>query len=194
MTTRYTLTEFEELWQKEPERYGCIPLIHAKRSLEMDEAALAPLIERGVLELFEIGDASHTDRMVTLKSLLTFKAARTARIQDRAGRILEILTDLARKRQTLAFGDVMQAMGLNYQDAIHRQRFTADLREATHRADAYKEGLLICVLLVFRIQHIPCDEFFLMAQEAGFFTPGKDSKTVLFKDHSERIFQYYEGK
>jgi hypothetical protein len=194
MTSRFTFTEFEELWQKDPERYGSVPLTQAAGSLDIDERALAPLIERGALELFEIGNDSFTSRMVSLKSLLIFKTARAARSQGRPERILEILTDLARKRQTLAYGDAMKAVGLNYQDAIHRQRFNADLTEATRNAAAYEQGLLICVLLVFRIQHLPCDHFFLMAQEAGFFTPGMNSKTVLFKDHSERIFQFYEGK
>jgi hypothetical protein len=194
MKTRYTPSEYENLWRKDPERYGCVPLSYAVLTLGLDERALAPLVEKGVFELFEIGEDTHTSRMVSLKSLLIFKTARVARSEDRPGRILEILTDLARHRKTLAYGDAMQAVGLTYQNAIHRERFTADLKEATRRATAYEQGLLICVLLLFRIQHLPCDDFFAMAEEEGFFTPGKHSKKLLFKDHSERIFQHYEGK
>jgi len=121
-----------------------------------------------------------------------FQTARAAKGQDRPDRILTILTDAARNKKTLSFGDVMQAVGLTYQDAMHRQLFKKDLRTVNRQSELYAHGLLISALLVFRIQHIPEDDFFLMAQELGMFAPGKDSKTVFFKDHMERIFQYFE--
>lgn len=122
-----------------------------------------------------------------------FKAAKAQAGPDRPRRILEILTEAARNKKTLAFGDVMQAVGLNYQDAMHRQAFKRDLRRATRQSPLFADGLLISALLMFKIQPIAEDDFFLMAQELGLFTPGKDSKTLFFKKHLGRIFQYYEG-
>lgn len=192
MTQRYSISEFEDLWQKDPERYGCVTVKQAIASLEIDEDTLSLLIQKGGLERFEIGDDARVERMISLKSLMTFKMAKATRSHGRPARILELLTEAARKKQTLAYGDVMQAVGLTYKDALHRQRFVSDLREATEQSELYKEGLLIGALLVSKIQHLPTDEFFLMAKESGMFTPGKDSKTVLFKEHIGRIFQYYD--
>lgn len=121
-----------------------------------------------------------------------FKTAKATPAQDRPRRILEIMTQAARNKDTLPYGDVMQAVGLTYQDAVHRQIFKEDLRTAVRQSELYPHNLLLSGLLVFKIQHIPEDDFFAMAQELGLFTPGKDSKTVFFKEHLERIFQYYE--
>jgi hypothetical protein len=123
-----------------------------------------------------------------------FMTAKAAPAKDRPHIILKTLTDAARNRKTLPFGEVMQAVSLDYQDALHRQLFKQDLRTATRQSALYAHGLLISALLVFKIQHIPEDDFFLMAQELGMFTPGKDSKTVFFKEHLERIFKFYDGK
>ena len=120
-----------------------------------------------------------------------FKTTIQTKIQDRSQRILEILTDAARAHKTLLFGDAMQAVGQNYQDAMHRQAFKRDLREAARQSELFDHGLLISALLVFKIQHIAEDDFFVMAQELGLFTPGKDSKTVFFNDQVKRIFEYY---
>jgi hypothetical protein len=85
----------------------------------------------------------------------------------------------------------MQTVGLTYQNAMHRKAFRQDLRQATRQSVLFEKGLLISALLVFKIQYIADDDFFLMAQELGLFTPGKDSKTVFFNEHLQRIFQYY---
>jgi hypothetical protein len=121
-----------------------------------------------------------------------FKTAKASPVRDRPRRIMEMLTAAAKKKQTLPYGDVMQAAGLNYSDAMHRQVFKEDLRAAVKQSELYPHQLLLSALLVFKIQHIPEDDFFAMAQELGLFTSGKDSKTVFFKEHLERIFQYYE--
>jgi hypothetical protein len=188
---KYTIAQYEDLWQNDPRHYGCVSVQQAVDSLQMDAQAVRALIEKGVLECLEIGDEPAVQRMVTLKSLLLFKKAKTGRTADRPRRILEILTDAARHKKTLPYGEVMQSMGLSYQDALHRQIFKEDLRTAARQAGPYAQGLLISVLLVFRIQHIAEDDFFIMAQELGMFTPGRDSKTVFFKDQLERIFNYY---
>jgi hypothetical protein len=123
-----------------------------------------------------------------------FKTTKASPALDRPRRILELLTEAARNKKTLAYGDVMQSMDLSYQDAVHRQIFKNDLRQAVRQSELYPRGLLISALLVFRIQHIPEDDFFLLAQELGKFTPGKDSKISFFKDHIESIYQYFEAK
>jgi hypothetical protein len=123
-----------------------------------------------------------------------FRLAKAALVKDRPGEILARLTEAARSRKTLTYGDVMQAMGLAYKDAEHRQLFKKDLRTAVQQSESYSHGLLISVLLVLRIQNIAEDDFFLMAQELGQFTPGVDSKTVFYKEHLERVFNYYDGK
>lgn len=123
-----------------------------------------------------------------------FKTTKAAAAEDRPRRILKVLTEAAQNKKTLFYGDVMKMMGLAYQDAMHRQIFKKDLRAATQKSELYEHGLLISALLIYKIQYIPDDDFFLMAQELGMFTPGKDSKTVFFKDHLERIYNYYEGK
>ncbi len=121
-----------------------------------------------------------------------FKTAKAAPARDRSRRILEILTDAARNKKTLPYGDVMQAVGLAYPDALHRQLFRKDLRAAVQQSECFEHGLLISALLVFKIQHIPEDDFFLMAQELGMFTAGKDSKISFFKDHIESIYRFYQ--
>lgn len=121
-----------------------------------------------------------------------FNTAKASPVQDRPRRILEMLTDAAQKKQTLPYGDVMQAVGLSYRDAVHRQVFKENLRAAVRQSEPYPHQLLLSALLVFKIQHIPEDDFFIMAQELGLFTSGKDSKTVFFKEHLERLFHYYE--
>jgi hypothetical protein len=121
-----------------------------------------------------------------------FKTTKASPAQDRPSKILKMLTDAARNKQTLFYGDVMQTVGLSYQDAVHRQIFKEDLRSAVRQSDLFAHNLLISALLVFKIQHIPEDDFFAMAQEMNLFTSGKDSKTVFFKEHLKRIFQYYE--
>jgi hypothetical protein len=189
----YTMSEYEALWQDDPQGYSGISIQLAIDSLQMDAAAVSMLIDKGALECFEIEAESGPCRMVTLPSLLRFKAARTsaAASPNRPQRILELLTEAARNQKTLLFGDAMQRVGLSYQNAMHRVTFKQDLREAARQCELYDRGLLISALLVFKIQHIPEDDFFLMAQELGMFTPGKDSKTVFFKEHLARIFQYY---
>jgi hypothetical protein len=189
---KYSISEYEDLWQSNPQRYGCVPVQQAIDSLHMDAQAVSALIDKGALECFEIGDDPGLRSMVSLKSLLIFKAAKAVAPPDRPGRILKILTEAARNKMTLLYGDIMQAVGLTYRDAMHRQMFRKDLRAATQQSEIYAHGLLISALLVFKIQHIAEDDFFLMAQELGMFAPGKDSKTVFFKDHLERIFKYYE--
>jgi len=123
-----------------------------------------------------------------------FKTDKASPVQDRPGRILEMMTEAAINKQTLLYGDVMQAVGLTYQDAVHRQLFRDDLRAAVRQSELYPHNLLLSAMLVFKIQHIPEDDFFAIAQELGLFTAGKDSKTVFFKAHLERVFQYFEGK
>lgn len=122
-----------------------------------------------------------------------FNTAKTTPVKDRPRRILEMLTDAAKKKQTMPYGDVMQAVGLSYSDAVHRQLFKENLRAAVQHSELYPHKLLLSALLVFKIQQIPEDDFFTMAQEEGLFTSGKDSKTVFFKEHLERIFQYAQG-
>jgi hypothetical protein len=136
------------------------------------------------------------DLFNTVKAVPNLNSADLSGIhsKDRPRRILELLIEGARNKTTLVYGDVMQAMELTYQDTVHRQIFKNDVREAVRESELYSHGLLISALLVFRIQHIPEDDFFLMAQELGMFTPGKDSKISFFKDHIESIYQYYEGK
>lgn len=192
MRPKYTIFEYEELWQSDPQRYGAIPLQKAIASLHMDPQAVSMLVERGVLECFEIGDDSDTIPMISLKTLLLFKSAKAAATQDRPSRVLQILTDAAKNKKTLYYGDVMKTVGLVYKEARHRAMFTAALREAVQNSELYAHGLLISALLVYKIQLIPDDDFFAMAQELGLFTPGKDSKTVFFKDQMERIFKFYE--
>jgi hypothetical protein len=121
-----------------------------------------------------------------------FKTAKASPVRDRPHRILVMLTDAAKKKQTLPYGDVMRAVDLSYSDAVHRQVFKEDLRAAVKQSELYPHKLLLSALLVFKIQHIPEDDFFAMAQDLGSFTSGKDSKTVFFKEHLERVFQYYE--
>jgi len=123
-----------------------------------------------------------------------FKTVKFSATQDQPTRILKVLNEAARNKKTLLYGDVMKSMGLAYQDAMHRKRFEKDLRVANRRSEIYEHGLLISALLVYKTQYIPDDDFFLMAQEQGAFTPGKDSKTAFFKDHLERIFNFYEKK
>jgi len=121
-----------------------------------------------------------------------FKTAHKKPTRDRPRRILEMLTDAARNQKTLPYGDVMQAVGLAYRDAFHRRKFKEELRAAVRQSKLYPHKLLLSALAVFKIQHIPEDDFFAMAQELDLFTPGKDSKTVFFKEQMEGIFQYYE--
>ena len=158
----------------------------------MDRQAISVLIERGVLECFEIGDDSNAAPMVFLHSLLLFKTAKATTTKNRPDRILQILTDAAKNKKTLYYGDVMKTLGLLYKDARHRQTFAAALREAVQNSELYEHGLLISALLVYKIQFIPDDDFFTMANELGLFTPDKDSKTVFFKDQMERIFKFYD--
>ena len=189
MKLKLSVSEYENLWQTDPRRYGCIPVALVSDSLQTGIQEVLSLIEKGALECFEIG--GHSELMVTLRSLLIFKSARASIVQDRSLRIQEILTEAARRRKTLLYGEVMQALGLTYADAMQREIFKKDLREATRRSELFAHGLLISALLVYKIQFIPDDDFFLMAQELGLFTPGKDSKTVFFKDQLDRIFEYY---
>jgi hypothetical protein len=192
---RYTISEYEALWQNDPQGFGCVSIQQAVDSLQMDPQAVLSLMDKGALECFEVGEGSEVRNRVTLRSLLRFKAAKTAASsQDRPKRILSVLLEAARSKKTLPFGDVMQTMGLTYPDAVHRQIFKKDLREAVRQSELYAQGVLISALLVFKIQPIAEDDFFLMAQELGLFTPGKDSKTVFFKNQLERIFQYYEER
>lgn len=121
-----------------------------------------------------------------------FRTRKAEPAEDRQSRILEMLTDAARNKKTLAFGDTMQDVGLTYKNPVHRQKFKKDLRAAVRQSEIFAHNLLLSVLLVFRIQHIPEDDFFDMAQELGMFIPGKDSKTVFFTEHLEKVFQYYE--
>lgn len=123
-----------------------------------------------------------------------FRSAKAASSKDRPAELLGRLTEAARSKKTLVYGEVMQTMGLAYKDAEHRQVFKKDLRAAVQQSELYSRGLLISALLLFRIQDIPEDDFFQMAQELGLFTPGKDSKTVFYKEHLERVFNYYDGK
>jgi hypothetical protein len=123
-----------------------------------------------------------------------FKTIKANSNIDRPRKILEMLTDAARNGQTLLFGEVMQAVGLTYQDAGHRQRFKKDLRAAVSQSELYPHNLLLSVLLLLKIQQMPEDEFLDMAQELGLFTAGKDSKTVFYKEHLARVFRYYEEK
>jgi hypothetical protein len=192
MRQRYAISEYEELWQSDPQRFGAVPFKKAVASLQMDPQAVTMLADRGVLECFEIGDGSDAISMISLQSLLLYKSARAAATQDRPNQILEILTEAAKNKKTLHYGDVMKTMGLAYQDSRHREKFTSYLREAVRKSELYEQGLLISALLVYKIQFIPEDDFFAMAHELGLFTPGKDSKTVFFKDQMERIFKFYE--
>jgi hypothetical protein len=123
-----------------------------------------------------------------------FMATTAAAADNRPQRIIEMLTEAAKKQETLLYGDVMAATGLSYQDAMHRKIFKRDLRVATQKSELYAHKLLLSALTVFKIQHIPEDGFFTMAQELGLFTAGKDSKTVFFKEHLERIYQFHKGK
>jgi len=190
---KYNLAEYEGLWRNDPERHGCVPMQQAVDSLQMDAQSISLLIDKGILESFDVGDDSNIRSLVTLKSLLQFKAAKAAPTQDRPPRILAMLTEAARNKKTLAFGDVVEAVGLNYPEAMHRRMFKQDLREATRQSELYARGLLISALLVFRTQYIAEDDFFLMAKELGMFTPCRDSKTVFFRDHLERIFHFYQN-
>lgn len=192
MRERYTISEYEDLWQSDPQRFGGIPLQKVHASLQMDPQAVSMLLDRGVLECFEIGDDSDVIPMVSLKSLLLFKSAKAATAKDRPNRILQILTEAAKSKKTLYYGDVMKTMGLLYKEFRHRQAFTADLREAVRNSELFEHGLLLSALLVYKIQFIPDDDFFDMAHELGLFTPEKDSKTVFFNDQLERIFKFYE--
>jgi hypothetical protein len=121
-----------------------------------------------------------------------FDTTKASPEQNRPHRILELLTDAARKRQTLPYGDVMDMVGLNYSDAVHRKIFRENLRTAVRQSEVYAHNLLLSALLVFKIQHIPEDDFFVLAQELGLFKSGKDSKTFFFNEHVKQIFQYYE--
>lgn len=121
-----------------------------------------------------------------------FKSAGVGTTRNRTGLILKAMTEAARNHDTLLYGDVMQSVGLSYRNAHHRNIFKKELREVTRQSELYAHGLLISGLLVFKIQNIPEDDFFLMAQELGLFTPGKDSKTVFCKEHLERIFKYFQ--
>jgi hypothetical protein len=192
MRPRYAITEYEDLWQSDPQRYGGIPLQKAIASLQMDPQAVSMLVDRGVLECFEIEDDSDVIPMISLKSLLLFKSAKAVGSQDRPNRILQILTEAAKNKKTLYYGDVMQTVGLLYKESRHRQAFKADLREAVKKSDLFEHGLLLSALLVYKIQFIADDDFFDLAHELGLFTPEKDSKTVFFKDQMERIFKFYE--
>lgn len=192
MRSKYPTSEYEELWQSDPQRYGGIPLKLAIASLQMDPQDVSMLVDRGVLECFEIGDDSDVIPMISLKSLLLFKSAKKAGTKNRPERILQILTEAAKNKKTLYYGDVMKTMGLLYKESRHRQAFAAALREAVQKSELYENGLLISALLVYKIQFIPDDDFFDMAGELGLFTPGKDSKTVFFKDQMERIFKFYD--
>ena len=118
--------------------------------------------------------------------------AAPARNQDRPGRLLKMLTEAARNRKTLPYGDVMREVGLSYGDAAHRKIFARDLRTAVRESEIYPHDLILSALLVYQTQHFPEDDFFAMAQELGLFAPGKDSKTVFFEEHLERVFQYFE--
>lgn len=117
--------------------------------------------------------------------------ARAAAPQDRPNQILQILTQAARDKKTLYHGDVMKAVGLVYKDAGHRQTFTAALRKAVQKSELFEHGLLLSALLIYKIQFIPDDDCFNMAQELGLFTPNKDSKKAFFEDQMERIFKFY---
>jgi hypothetical protein len=120
-----------------------------------------------------------------------FNTAKADPVRDRPRTILEMLTEAARKKQTLPYGDLMQTVGLSYSDALHRQVFKEELRAAVRQSELYPHKLLLSALLVFKIQHIPEDDFFTMAQELGLFTSGKDSKTLFFKEHLAHIYHYY---
>jgi hypothetical protein len=192
MRQKYTISEYEQLWHSDPQRYGSIPLQTAIASLQMESQAVTTLVDRGVLECFEIGDDSDAIPMISLHSMLFFKSAKSAGTQDRPERILQVLTEAAKNKKTLYYGDVMKTVGLLYKEARHRQTFTAALREAVQKSELYEHGLLISALLVYKIQFIPDDDFFEMASELGLFTPNKDSKTVFFNDQMERIFKFYE--
>ena len=192
MRQRYAIFEYEDLWQSDPQRYGGIPLQKAIDSLQMEPQAVSMLVDRGVLECFEIGDDSDKIAMVSLQSLLLFKSAKAATTKNKPDQILQILTEAAKNKKTLYYGDVMKTVGLLYKESRHRQAFTAALREAVKKSELFEHGLLLSALLVYKIQFIPDDDFFDMARELGLFTPEKNSKTVFFNDQMERIFKFYE--
>ena len=192
MRTKYSISEYEDLWQSDPQRYGGIPLQKAIISLQMDPQAVTMLVDRGVLECFELGDDSDVIALISMQSLLLFKSAKSATTQDRPNQILQILTEAAKNKKTLYYGDVMKSVGLMYKEARHRQTFTAALREAVQKSELFEHGLLISALLVYKIQFIADEDFFVMAQELGLFSPGKDPKSVFFQDQLDRIFKFYE--
>jgi hypothetical protein len=146
------------------------------------------------LDFPEKGSCPQCPFWSTIKKPDLFKPAGVGTTRNRPGQILEAMTEAARNQKTLLYGDVMQSVGLSYRDADHRNIFKKELREATRQSELYEHGLLISGLLVFKIQNIPEDDFFLMAQELGLFTPGKDSKTAFFKAHLKRIYLYYQAK
>jgi hypothetical protein len=163
---------------------------------EVQSVALTPGIyycphEPGV-DYPEGGSCPHCPFWSNVKKPDLFKIAPKGPTQDRPQKILEMLNDAARNKKTLLFGDVMQAVGLTYQDGTHRKIFRKNLRKAVRQSELFPHNLLLSALLLFKIQDIPDDDFFAMAQELGLFTPGQDSKTVFFKKQLARIFQYYE--
>ena len=192
MRTKYSISEYEDLWQSDPQRYGGIPLQKAIISLQMDPQAVTMLVDRGILECFELGDDSDVIALISLQSLLLFKSTKSATTQDRPNQILQILTEAAKNKKTLYYGDVMKSVGLMYKEARHRQTFTAALREAVQKSELFEHGLLISALLVYKIQFIADEDFFVMAQELGLFSPDKDPKSAFFQDQLDRIFKFYE--
>jgi hypothetical protein len=163
---------------------------HEVRSVALTPGIYACPHEPGI-DYAQGDSCPHCPFWSNMKKSDLFNTARANPVQDRPRTILEMLTDAAQKKQTLPYGDAMQAVGLSYSEAVHRQVFKEDLRAAVRQSELYPHKLLLSALLVFKIQHIPEDDFFVLAQALGLFTSGKDSKTLFFKEHLERIYQYY---
>ena len=172
----------------------------ASLSLPMTAAVLAvtrpvvrELLRDKKLDGLRLTNGANWKRTVVLiASLDAYRTGRDQAFDEQTSEVAAILQRVAAVRETIAYGDLMAEIGMEWRNPPNRNRIGQILGAVSERSVA-AGGFMLSALAVLKSTHVPNDSFFDLARHLKLLDDGGDQAEFL-REQQEAAWQHHAGR
>lgn len=156
-----------------------VPMVMAAEALGVSRAAIHQQVRAKKLQGLVISGVQYV-LASSVQAVLDQKEAQV-------GAVIDFLLDCAARKETTAYGPLMEHLGMKTTTPADRRKIGTLLLSASKWSQEH--DVMLSVLVGRGRTGLPSPGFFELAEEKGFYTPSKQDRKEFVEAHTRKIFR-----
>ncbi|NKE71264.1 hypothetical protein [Candidatus Manganitrophus noduliformans] len=170
--------------------YSFVPVSLAAEFLNVTPSMINDLLKNGSLDAVVVNGSRKNWKGVLVESLMTYTKNKRTSVTSMIKQIRHILETAAKKKRKMFYSDLMEQVGLSYQNPYHRRLIGECLGKLS--AQTFKEkNYMLSALAVLKSTGRPNEIFFELANELGALDDTQKEKDF-YQSQIKKIYGKYK--